>query len=92
VNGSYDNHQTPNLDVYALLNSDGADLVGVAWTINLDGINASVQVCGRTDTYTPQRGWETVFTTFANPYTYTSNYFTLNLDPKDRLDYSAVLK
>lgn len=92
VNGSYDTHQTAALDVYALLNQPGADLLGVAWTVNIADLNASVQVCGRTDNYTPEKGWETVFTVFANPYTYSTNYWTLDLDPRDRLDYSAVLK
>lgn len=92
VNGSYDDGSNPNGDVYLLLNAPGLETIGVAWTISITDLNASVQVCGRTDYYTPEKGWETTFTTFANPYTYTTNYFTLNSDPKDRLDYSAVLK
>lgn len=92
VNGSYDDGTHGNTDVYATLNPPASDLIGVAWTISIANLSASVQVCGRTDNYTPEKGWETTFTTFANPYTYSTNYFTLDSDPKDRLDYSAVLK
>lgn len=91
INGSYETTST-TVDVYQLLNSPGADLIGVAWDVTIVDLDASVQVCGRTDSYTPATGWETVLTTFANPYTYSTNYFTLDQDPKDRLDYSAVLK
>ena len=69
VNGSYDNGTVPNSDVYQLLNGAGFDAVGAAFTIDIADLDASVQVCGRTDSYTPEKGWETIFTTFANPYT-----------------------
>jgi hypothetical protein len=92
INGSYDNGSNPNTDIYQLLNNGNADTIGLAWTVSIQDISAKVQICGRTDNYTPETGWETLFTTFANPYTYTTNYFTLELEPRDRLDYSAVLK
>ncbi|CAB4169397.1 hypothetical protein UFOVP1282_12 [uncultured Caudovirales phage] len=90
INGSFDNGTNPTFDAYQVLNR--GDLIGSGWAIAILNLSASVQICGRTDNYTPQNGWETIFTTFANPYTYTTNYFTLNTDPKDRLDYEAVLK
>jgi hypothetical protein len=92
INGSYDNGTNPYGDVYGTINYGSRETIGLAWTVTVADLDASIQVCGRTDNYTPETGWETIFSTFANPYTYTTDYFTLNSDPLDRLDYSAVLK
>ena len=90
INGSFDDGTNPLFDAYETLNT--GDLIGFGWSIAILNLSASIQICGRTDNYTPSKGWETIFTTFANPYVYTTNYFTLDLDPQDRLDFEAVLK